>query len=49
MDPANADTPISDSQSVAGNPSDESGHAQEPEEAGPNAIPGGNAASDRSA
>lgn len=38
LDPLEADTPISDSQAVAGNPTDESG---EPDvgPAGPNAIP----------
>lgn len=45
MDPAAADIPISDDQSVAGNPTEESGDTQEPGEAGPNAIPEGNAES----
>ncbi|WP_127479992.1 hypothetical protein [Nocardioides pantholopis] len=42
MDPAAADTPISDDQAVAGYPDSESGGADEPDEAGPNAKPGGN-------
>jgi hypothetical protein len=49
MDPAAADTPISDDQSVAGNPTGESGEVQEPEEAGPNGRPGDNVRSDRRA
>jgi hypothetical protein len=38
MDPAAADTPISDDQAVAGNPDGESGEVQEGT-AGPNAAP----------
>ena len=38
MDPAAADTPISDDQAVAGYPASESGDAQEGE-SGPNAAP----------
>ena len=41
MDPAAADTPISDDQAVAGYPDSESGHAQEGE-SGPNAVPADN-------
>ncbi|WP_205471353.1 hypothetical protein [Nocardioides sp. SYSU D00038] len=43
LDPGSADTPISDDQAVAGNPSDESGHADEGP-AGPNANPNRGAA-----
>ncbi|CAN5360123.1 hypothetical protein BH11ACT8_BH11ACT8_03340 [soil metagenome] len=39
MDPAEADTPISDDQSVAGSPSDESGEVDEGP-TGPNARAG---------
>ncbi|MAS56302.1 hypothetical protein [Nocardioides sp.] len=39
MDPADADTPISDDQSVAGSPSDESGEVDEGPQ-GPNARTG---------
>jgi len=38
MDPADADTPISDDQSVAGSPSDESGRPDEGP-TGPNSAP----------
>lgn len=38
MDPAEADTPISDDQAVAGNPDGESGEVQEGT-TGPNAAP----------
>ncbi|NYD42932.1 hypothetical protein [Nocardioides panaciterrulae] len=41
LDPAEADTPISDDQAVAGYPDSESGHPQEGE-SGPNAIPADN-------
>ena len=41
MDPAAADTPISDDQAVAGYPASESGDAQEGE-SGPNAVPADN-------
>jgi len=37
MDPDEADTPISDSDAVAGYPESESGEPDEPREAGPNA------------
>ena len=39
LDPADADTPISDGDATSGYPGDESGEAQEPEESGPNANP----------
>ncbi len=39
MDAGSADTPISDDQGVAGNPSGESGRPEVPAEAGPNAKP----------
>jgi hypothetical protein len=41
MDPAAADTPISDDQAVAGYPDSESGRPDEGE-AGPNAVPADN-------
>ena len=39
LDPEEADTPISDSEAVAGYPESESGEPDEPDEAGPNANP----------
>ncbi|MQW75817.1 hypothetical protein GHK92_08020 [Nocardioides sp. dk4132] len=48
MDPAAADTPISDDQAVAGNPEAE-GAIEDGEDAGPNGKAGGNVESNRSA
>ena len=46
MDPAAADTPISDDQGVAGNPEAE-GAIEDGQDAGPNGKPGGNVESNR--